>query len=167
MGILLVTIGVFIIIVSIVFLKSGIGYANKSMKNRISRAMPWVGGWLIASVVVYGLFTIITIATSYNSYLDARTYYDNIISQYRGAITLYEDKSITLDMEAAAKHTFTDLRFQGYQAKMADFIIALRGAIIGYNRLIIKKSLMDKNFFYGWYIIPPDKDMKTIDIIDK
>ena len=92
---------------------------------------------------------------------------DNLLAQYKGAIVLYEDKAIAIDMGSAVKHALTDLRYQGYQSKMGDFVLDLRKSITEYNSTVIRKRLMKKNFFYNWYIIPPDPDMKTVDIISK
>jgi hypothetical protein len=136
---------------------------NARIRISILRAVTWA----IAIFAMYGFVTVLCITGSYDTYLDARAYYDNVIAQYKGAITLYEDKAVSLDMEKAVKHALTDLRFQGYQNKMGDFVMDLRKAITDYNKTIIKKRIMDKNFFYGWYVIPPDPDMKTIDIISK
>lgn len=167
MGIFLIVLGILVVISVIVFSVTWSEYDNRKISSRIRISIPRIAVWVIVTSAIYGFFAMISIVNSYDSYLDARAYYDNVIAQYKGAITLYEDKAVALDMEKAAKHALTDLRFQGYQSKMGDFIMDLRKTITAYNKCVIKKGIMDKNFFYGWYIIPPDRDMKTIDIISK
>ena len=167
MGIFLIVLGILIVISVVVFSITWSEYDNRKISSRIRISIPRIAVWVIVTSAIYGFFAMISIVNSYDSYLDARAYYDNVIAQYKGAITLYEDKAVALDMEKAVKDALTDLRFQGYQSKMGDFIMDLRKTITAYNKCVIKKGIMDKNFFYGWYIIPPDKDMKTIDIISK
>jgi len=167
MGIFLIVSVISIVIGIIAFFVTFSFYDHKRKPARIRISILRAITWAIVIFAIYGFFAMIAIVHSYDSYLDTRAYYDNVISQYKGAITLYEDKAVTLDMEKAARHALTDLRFQGYQNKMASFILDLRRAITAYNKCVIRKSIMDKNFFYGWYIIPPDKDMHTIDIISK
>lgn len=167
MGIFLIVSGIAIVISIIAFFVVFSFYDHKPKPARIGISILRAITWVIVVFAVYGIATVVSITNSYDTYLDARAYYDSIIAQYKGAITLYEDKAVAFDMEKAAKYAFTDLRFSGYQSKMADFIVDLRRNIVIYNKIIIKKKVMDKNFFYGWYIIPPDGDMQTIDIISK
>lgn len=167
MGIFLAVLGVSIIVSVIAFFVVFSFYDHKEMPARIRISLLRAVTWAVVVFAIYGMATTMVITESYGTYLDARAYYDNVIAQYKGAITLYEDKAVSLDMEKAAQNAFTDLRFSGYQNKMADFIMDLRRNIIEYNRTIIKKRIMDKNFFYNWYVIPPDENMKTIDILSK
>ena len=167
MGIFLIVLGIVVVISAVVF---SVTWSKYDHRNIMSRIRIWASRTILWAVIVfsiYGFFATIAIVNSYDSYLNTRAYYDNVIAQYKGAITLYEDKAVALDMEKAARHALTDLRFQGYQNKMASFILDLRRTITAYNKCVIRKRIMDKNFFYGWYIIPPDKDMQTIDIISK
>jgi hypothetical protein len=167
MGILLIFVAVLLLIMVVVYGCMGSEYRNQSIRDRLLGAKVYFTIWAAISVLFYGVVAATALANSYGSYLDTRAYYDNLIAQYKGAIVLYEDKAVSLDMEKAANHALTDMRFQGYQYKMGEFILDLRKSITEYNSTIIKKRLMKKNFFYGWYIIPPDKDMHTIDIISK
>lgn len=167
MGIFLIVSGIAIVISIIAFFVSFSFYDHKPRPARICISILRAVTWAAVVFTIYGIASAISITDSYGTYLDARAYYDSIIAQYKGAITLYEDKAVALDMEKAAKYAFTDLRFSGYQSKMANFIVDLRGNIVTYNKIIIKKRIMNKNFFYGWYIVPPDGDMQTIDIISK
>ena len=167
MGIFLIVLGIAIVASVIAFSVAFSFYDHRKMSARMRISTLRAVIWAVVIFTIYGFASLSSIMGSYDTYLDARAYYDNVIAQYKGAITLYEDKAVALDMEKAAKHALTDLRFSGYQNKMGDFIMDLRGTITRYNKCIIKKRIMDKNFFYGWYVIPPDKDMQTIDIISK
>lgn len=111
----------------------------------------------ISAVVI-----IITIVASYVSYLDIRAQYDAVINQYKGAVTVYADYA-TLDM---GKATFTDFKYQGYQENISKIVVDLRNEIIAYNKVLIKKRILDKNLFFSWLIIAPDKDMKIINIVE-
>jgi hypothetical protein len=124
--------------------------------------------WAIILSIVYGLVAFMSIGFSYDSYVNARAFQDSLVDQYKGAITMYEDKSISIDVKRAAldAYVITDLKYKGYQDNMADFIKDLRNQIVEYNKCVITKRLMKKNFFYNWYIIPPDDDMKPISILD-
>ena len=167
MGIFLAVLGIIVIISIVIIVLALSEYSNVKITARIKRTLPSITVWVLVVLCAYGFIATMTLISSYDNYLEARAYYDNIIAQYKSAITLYEDKAVTLDMEKAVKHAITDLRFQGYQEKMGDFVMDLRKQVTRYNKCVIKKRLMDKNFFYNWYIIPPDPDMMTIDIISK
>lgn len=167
MGILIGILVLFGLISTIISAYIFVSYRTYAMKRNIASISLYLTIWAAVFAIIYGVITTASLMSSYDSYLDARTYYDNLLAQYKGAITLYEDKAITLDMESAAKHALTDMRYQGYQEKMGGFVMDLRKSITKYNSTVIKKHLLKKNFFYGWYIIPPDPDMKTVDIISK
>ena len=111
---------------------------------------------------VSGIVIIFFVGVSYTTYLDIRAQYDAVISQYRGAVTMYADYA-TLDVEKA---TFTDLKYQGYQENIAKVIADLRREIVCYNKVLIQKRIMDKNPVFSWLIIAPDKDMKIINIVE-
>jgi len=114
------------------------------------------------SSLVFGLIIIVTIASSYESYVDIRTQYDATVSQYREAITLYKDNA-SIDVGQAA---FTDLKYQGYQKNMSDFVRDLRKQVTSYNRSLISKRVMGKNWFFNWVIIMPDDDMKILRLVE-
>ena len=112
--------------------------------------------------MVTGITIILILVASYASYLDIRAQYDAVINQYKGAVTMYADYA-SLDMEKA---TFTDFKYQGYQENVAKVIVDLRREIVYYNKVLIKKKIMDKNPVFSWLIIAPDKDMKIINIVE-
>ena len=116
----------------------------------------------VMSCIVGTVLTIFILAVSYTSYLDIRAQYDAVITQYKGAVTMYADYA-SLDMEKA---TFTDFKYQGYQENVAKVIIDLRKEIVGYNKMLIKKNLLNKNPIFSWLIIAPDEDMKIINIVE-
>ncbi len=120
---------------------------------------------VIGSIVAPVIATIIIcaiIGKSYGSYIDIRTQYDATLMQYKGAITMYDDK-VHIDVEKAA---LVDFRYQGYQKSMSSFIKDLRGEIVKYNKELISKRIMDKHFLFSWVIIAPDKDMKIINMVE-
>lgn len=116
----------------------------------------------IVCSVISTVILVIIVASSYTSYLDIRAQYDAVINQYKGAVTVYADYA-TLDMEKA---TFTDFKYQGYQENISKVIVDLRNEIIIYNKVLIKKRILDKNPLFNWLIIAPDKDMKIINIVE-
>ena len=109
-----------------------------------------------------GITIVLIIGISYVTYLDIRAQYDTVINQYKGAVTMYADYA-SLDMEKA---TFTDFKYQGYQENISKVIVDLRREIVYYNKVLIKKRIMDKNPVFSWLIIAPDKDMKIINIVE-
>lgn len=120
------------------------------------------GAGAIISGFLLGILLSGILSVSYVSYVDIRTKYDATISQYREAITMYKD-SASIDVEKAA---LTDLKYQGYQENIAEFIKDLRRQVTRYNEELISKRIMDKNFMFNWVIIAPDKDMKILRLIE-
>ena len=116
----------------------------------------------VISFAICSVIPFIAICVSYNTYVDARTQYDATVNQYREAVTMYADHAV-IDTERA----FTDFKYQGYQENIADFIKSLRSEVTTYNKLIISKRVMDKNFFFNWLIIPPDDDMKILSLVNE
>lgn len=114
--------------------------------------------------IVYGVVVAIINLVTYEDYARARANYDSVLSQYGQAITIYENKAV-LDVKVVGD-TWTDLRYQGYQGNMAQMIIDLRNQVASYNSYLISRKTWGKNYFVGWYLVMPDKDMKTIDIIN-
>jgi hypothetical protein len=162
MGIFLIAWVIILIIAVIV----GLYHKDVHYKFFCSSTAIFSAVWAGVIMIFYGIISLVIIAESYNNYLNARAYYDNLLAQHRAAIVMYEDKAVAIDMEKAARGALTDLRFQGYQEKMASFIMDLRSNIIWYNKMVIKKNYMKKNFFYNWYIVAPDPDMKPVNIVE-
>jgi len=124
--------------------------------------------YIIAAVmcsIISGLIIFGAMGTSYQTYLDMRADYDAAVTQYRGAVDMYADYAV-LDLNRVAK-SFTDFQYQGYQEHMSTSIMALRDQIVSYNRMFVKKRLMDKNILFDWLVIGPDEDMKIINIIEE
>jgi len=115
--------------------------------------------------VFTGIIIIIGILSgSYSNYLDDRSFYDAVIEQYRGNITMYKDcAKINLNQ----KGTLTDFKNQGYQREISYKIDKLVHMIEKYNNSIIQKRIMKKNILFSWLIIEPDDDMKIISLITK
>lgn len=116
-------------------------------------------GAFVSSVIV-GLILVTSIGVSYGTYINIRTKYDATITQYKEAVTMYKGHA-TIDVKKAA---FTDLKYQGYQENMASFIKNLRREVTSYNEELISKRIMKKNWFFGWLVIAPDKDMKVLNM---
>ena len=95
---------------------------------------------------------------SYDSYVDARTFYDTTREQYSSAVVIYQDAAV-IDMGKAA---FTDLKYQGYQDNISSFIKDMRRRIVWYNKMVQSKRIMKKNPFFSWLIVNADEDMKLI-----
>jgi len=131
-------------------------YANEHCRAASTRFAAWFTSTIGLAV------TIIITSGSYGSYLDIRAQYDAVINQYRGAVVMYSDYA-SLDMEKAV---FTDFKYQGYQENIAKVIVDLRKEIITYNKILIRKRIMDGNPVFSWLIIAPDKDMKIINIVE-
>jgi len=124
--------------------------------------MLWAILWAIIPTAISGIFSLVVIFTSYGSYVDLRTSYDATVAQYRQAVTVYVDHA-QINVEKAA---LTDFKYEGYQDNVADFVTNLRRKVVWYNEGIISKRIMDKNWFIGWFIIAPDKDMKVLNMIE-
>lgn len=124
---------------------------------------------LVGSVVTICIALLICVATwasSYNSYINTRTFYDATREQYANSVEMYRDYAL-LDLKGAAAIAFTDLKYQDYQKNISSFIRNLRKQVISYNREIISKRLMKKNFFFNWMIVQPDPDMKIVKMTSK
>jgi hypothetical protein len=130
----------------------------------VKRAIkPCLAGSAMAMVFYIVIATALYL-TSFDSYAKARATYDKVGAQYGQAVTIYANKA-TIDVRKVGD-TYTDLRFQGYQESMSKLIIDLRDTISRYNASVIEKRVWAKSFFFGWYIVEADPDMKLIDIIN-
>jgi len=154
MGILLIVLSIWVIILLATFFNRYDGYRADIM---IPAA--------VVGAVIYLFILAVSVTISYENYIANRVQYDSLIHQYRGAITMYEEKA-TLNIKKAAVSAMTDVRYNGYQQKMGDFIMDLRKEVVDYNRVFLSKKYMKKNFFYNWFVVAPDPDMKVVDIID-
>ena len=109
--------------------------------------------------------TAIVVGDSYNSYLGNRAVYDATIEQYRGAVEMYKDYAV-IDMKKTGE-AFTDFKYQGYQKEIASMIADLRRRIVKYNRSFILKRIKNAHWFFNWYIVANDPDMKIIRMIEE
>jgi len=114
--------------------------------------------------VLYGAIVLLIYMLSFDSYSRSRAQYDRVVAQYGQAVVIYQNKA-TIDVKKVGD-TFTDLRFQGYQEKMSEFIADLRKTVTEYNNTIITKKVWSRNFMVGGYIVQTDPDMKLIDMIN-
>jgi hypothetical protein len=119
---------------------------------------------VISTFMLYGVGAITINLVTYGDYAKARAGYDSVLAQYGQAIKIYENKAV-LDVKVVGD-TWTDFRYQGYQGNMAQMITDLRNQVASYNSYLVSRRMWGRNFFVGWYITSPDKDMKTIDIIN-
>jgi len=109
--------------------------------------------------------TAFVVGDSYNSYLDNRAFYDATIEQYRGAVEMYKDYAV-IDI-SKTRSAFTDFKYQGYQQEISKMILDLRRKIVRYNRSFMLKKVKNASWFFNWYIITNDPDMKIIRMIEK
>ena len=143
--------GIFVIIFLISLV---IGFSVFIVEDEV--AVVGIIGFVI-SFIVCSIIPLVIICTSYSNYVGARTQYDATITQYKESVTMYEKAAVINTSKA-----FTDFKYQGYQANVADFIKSLRREVVRYNKTIISKRIMKKNFFFNWVIIPPDDDMRIL-----
>lgn len=115
-------------------------------------------GFLIPAAIS-SIAVICILGASWSSYARLRAYNDGVIMQYSDAIEMYADHAV-LDMNKVV--ALTDFKYQGYQDNMGQFIIDFRSALTEYNYKLGKKKVYDDNWFFGWLIIGPDKDMKVV-----
>lgn len=117
-------------------------------------------------VAIFGIIgTAAVVGDSYSSYLDNRAFYDATLEQYRGSVKMYKDHAV-IDMNKT-RAAFTDFKYQGYQGHMSKMIIALQRRIVKYNRSFMLKKIKNDSWFFNWYIITNDPDMKIIRMIEK
>lgn len=148
------------LVVLLLVIWGNLGEKDYELKKAIR---PILSGMTFVSIV-YGVVAIIINLFTYGDYAKARANYDSVLSQYGQAITIYENKAV-LDVKVVGD-TWTDFRYQGYQGNLAQMIIDLRNQVASYNSYLISRKTWGKNYFVGWYLVMPDKDMKTIDIIN-
>jgi len=113
---------------------------------------------LIISAMIGGALILCPIGSSYSSYLSIKATYYGVVTQYKDAIDIYEDKAV-INVD---KISFTDLKYQGYQKEIVDLIKDLRSVVSTYNRVYIKKKTMKNNLMFSWVIIAPDSGMKLL-----
>lgn len=146
MGLILTIIVIALVIAGLVYIISGEGDCA-------------IAGFII-SCFIGGLVPLLAFVISYFTYVDIRTSYDATIDQYREAVTVYEDRA-QIDVKKAA---LTDFKYSGYQENVADFVSDLRREVVSYNKMLISKRILDKNWFFGALIIAPDEDMKVLNL---
>jgi hypothetical protein len=117
-------------------------------------------------ICVFGtVATAIIVGDSYSGYLNNRAFYDATVEQYRGAVEMYKDYAV-IDM-SKTRFAFTDFKYQGYQKEISSMILELRRKIVKYNRSFILKKIKNASWFFNWYIVANDPDMKIIRMIEK
>jgi hypothetical protein len=144
----------------------GEGFHNKIYEERLEdakkeRMSDALFAFTIPAVVFFGA-CLVMLWMSWSSYADLRAQYDATVTQYKSAVTMYEDRA-DLNIEKAA---FTDFKYQGYQENIAGFVKDLRYEVVSYNKSFIKKKIYDDHWFFGLLIIGPDKDMKVINMLE-
>lgn len=117
--------------------------------------------------VCWTLFTLLCfylaiIMASYGTYISDKTFYHSTHEQYVNTLKMYH-KYAALDSKGEA---MTDLVYKNYQTHIASFIETVRDEVVRYNASIVSKRIMKDNFFYSWFIIPPDDDMVPIKLGD-
>jgi hypothetical protein len=157
MGLILVFLAVVILITVCVY------FGNLYTYNRRNPGAP---SYAIAaasiSSMILGIFLVVIICTSYNSYVGLRTSYDATVKQYRQAVTIYVDHA----QINVPKASLTDFKYEGYQGNVADFVRSLRKEVVWYNKELISKRVMKKNWFFSWLVVAPDDDMKVINLVE-
>jgi len=118
-----------------------------------------IAGTIIVGAVIMGFLFPAIIGKSYKNYLVHRATYDTIVSQFRQSIEMYEDYAV---LDFSDQKGLTDFKYQGYQESITQLITDLRREIIVYNKIFIIKKKLDTNPFFSWFIIPPDEDMKLL-----
>jgi hypothetical protein len=143
--------------------KSGNQVLSHDEGSMRKRKYDWMDGLLgfVITFLILSVIYVTVVSSSYATYINDRAFYDGIIEQYRGCITMYENKSAVIDIGKASP-SLTDLKYQGYQQNMADMIKDLRCKISEYNESILEKRTMKKNPFFSACIIAPDDDMKIL-----
>lgn len=158
MGLVLVFFLISLIVGGIVFC------ANNTCDTKDRLKFTIIG--ICASIVIFGTIgTGFIVGDSYNSYLDNRAFYDATIEQYRGAVEMYKDYAV-IDMNKT-RSAFTDFKYQGYQKEISSMILDLRRKIVSYNRSFMLKKIKNASWFFNWYIIANDPNMKIIRMIEK
>ena len=143
-----------LIVLTIATLGVSVVYFAESEKFRKESAM-------VAAIVCSMLGAIVIVLPllfSYSSYLDIKADYYGVITQYKDAIDIYTDKAV-INVD---KISFTDFKYQGYQEEISSMIKDLRSKVTNYNSIYIKKKTMKKNLIFSWLIVPPDLDMKLL-----
>ena len=161
MGLALIFFLICLVIGAIVY--SCLDPADDRLSTRIKHALMGV----CISMFVIGLITTpFILGASWDSYLDNRAFYDATLEQYRGAVEMYKDYAV-IDMKKTHERVFTDLKYQGYQKHMAEKIDELKVQVVAYNRSFVLKRVKNATWFFNWYIIANDPDMKIIRMIEK
>lgn len=137
-----------LIIIFAILLLCGIVYIS------VDREFAAIALSLITLIVMAGV-----VGNSYNNYLNLKAL-PSIIDQNKRAVEVYINKAkININNQS-----FTDLKYQKYQDNLLKLIEAYRDSVNKYNKLLIKQRILDKNIFFNWVTIGPDKDMHIIEL---
>jgi len=135
-----------------------LSYAGTGVKS--NKEVNAIFGFLIPALI-FSVISMMLLFGSYENYVNLRATYDGTIGQYKQAIVMYADRA-ELDV---AQASLIDMKYQGYQENMAMFIKDTRKSIVKYNKNMLKKRIMNKNWVFSWLIIDVDDDMKVINLV--
>lgn len=103
------------------------------------------------------------------SYCNSVTMQERLISlkQYTHTVEVYSRRAVAEFKHGSSNSPeLTDLKYQNYQNQIGEMITDLRDEINEYNTMLVSKSLMGKNWFWNWCIIPAPEGSIILNMSD-
>lgn len=133
---------------------------------------------IITTTVIFAVWTLFFVAVirgdSYCTYL-GMIEEQAVIKQRASAINLYMDKAVTElqsgsgtiangNLVITKSSELTDFKYANFQKEIAGMINDLKDEVVSYNSRLVGKRKMYNSPFWNWCVVPPDEDMKLLDI---
>ncbi|RLI55925.1 MAG: hypothetical protein DRO87_08535 [Candidatus Thorarchaeota archaeon] len=122
----------------------------------------YVRGGVTIGIVLAVIVAAVSLSMSYATYLSDRAFYTATQRQYKDAITMYNDcMAVNYKMMQRA---ITDFTGKTYASEVSVKIEQFRKSVTNYNKSIVKKRTMVGNVLFIGIVVPPDDDMKIIEL---
>lgn len=152
---------IFVAIVVMLFVAFVAGYNTTHYENnKRTRILSAVWGFVITGIISAIILSIIAIG-SYSSYMDIKVFKQTKYQQYYDTVVKYN----TLVSQKRGGAELTDLKFQGIQQSIADFIRDCRTKVTTFNTAVEEKRIMSKNCLIGFLIFAPDDNITVLPLI--
>jgi hypothetical protein len=122
----------------------------------------YIKGGITIGLIIAVVASSIIMGMSYDTYLSDRAFYTATQRQYKDAISIYNN-CMTINYKMM-QQVITDFTGQSYASEVAVKIEQFRNSVTKYNKSIVTKRVMSSNILFMGIIIPPDDDMKLIEL---
>jgi hypothetical protein len=119
----------------------------------------------IVSTIIAAIIMCFVWGISYGNYVYLKRT-PVVLQQYEKALDYYYtmSKPMLTDDHDRVIGELTDRKYDEYQKYLHHRIEEYEEKIVEYNKVLVGKQVLKKNWFWSWCIIGPDADMQTIEM---